>query len=192
MWTYIVVLNIDLSDRYTLPKETCAVHLICKEIEHMTAFSIPMYSTYHFTVIEYNNDWSTLKPEDEDSLIEMLEVLACQTWVAFFSPINLFLSRSISLWDMRTQLRRHSWQIHPMEFHEHHFYFLHKWFAFFLAPLRTFLSNICSELFPHLDCSHAFCRTSTERDHSLLFTRKVVAWVASRPHSTFTEEPTCS
>ena len=78
-----------------------------------------------------------------------------------------------------------------MEFHEHHFYFLHKWFAFFLAPLRTFLSNICSELFPHLDCSHAFCRTSTERDHSLLFTRKVVAWVASRPHSTFTEEPTC-
>ena len=150
-----------------------------------------MYSTYHFGVIEYNNDWSTLKHKDEDSLIEMLEVLACQTWVAFFSPINLFLSRSISLWDMRTQLRRHSWQIHLMEFHEHHFYFLHKWFAFFLAPLRTFLSNICSELFPHLDCSHAFCRTSTD-DHSLLFTRKVVAWVASRPHSTFTEEPTCS
>ena len=191
MWTYIVVLNIDLSDRYTLPKETCAVHLICKEIEHMTAFSIRMYSTYHFGVIEYNNDWSTLKHKDEDSLIEMLEVLACQTWVAFFSPINLFLSRSISLWDMRT--RRHSWQIHPLwNSMNTTTTFFHKWFAFFLLlPLRTFLSNICSELFPHLDCSHAFCRTSTD-DHSLLFTRKVVAWVASRPHSTFTEEPTCS
>ena len=38
-----------------------------------------MYSTYHFGVIEYNNDWSTLKIRwrARETLIEMLE--ACMS-----------------------------------------------------------------------------------------------------------------